>query len=683
MKGKLFILLCLTSVLIITACVFVIEPEEMRKWYAETVTLDKTDLILNMHKGTIALNGSFYDYSTAILTANFLPVKSTFRNATWTSSHSNIVRVRAIDTETEFGVLKAELTALEVSTETVTITLRVEDENGILRQRAVCEVVVLNEAPVLAEDVSLRSYKNILYLDGKFNQQVLSPVFDPGAVIYDDVSWRSVLVDFDGNIILDNDNKEIDGSFIASVEKNRRVEDVKIGNNDVKRTVANNAVVKAVSPGTTGIIVTTTGSALLSWEPPVNEGDFEVIGYEVSIRRPGDTSITWISVGDETSFTFYNILFDAEYIYRVRALNQTGYGMSAAFPSNELNTPAAGPGTPSAPDNLEVNFEGFHTYTCVVTVSPQTAQFESIAEFLDSGYYRSFDPDFDFGSAPNGDSNSNRANWSAAGGNHDSPDFVIHFDDFDRNLFGKAGSKNLVPDPIEYLKDEYNDYIKIPEIQPGPYRSHSQFNYFSLAHFAFTGYRQGFPWGIKADEDGTTRAGQTWSTGIEVFAANTQSAVQFSGIGVDLGEDKFFDTVIIYAGGNISLPSALNYRKDINVQCPGITLEYMPNSTAAVATFDRLYKANLSMLSRINWNDPASQNNWPVPGYINSPWRYGGKIEPDGESWVYVFHFEESVRARFLRVNFEQGIVSPPASGFLGRVFVNSFEVYNTKDTND
>ena len=101
----------------------------------------------------------------------------------------------------------------------------------------------------------------------------------------------------------------------------------------------------------------------------------------------------------------------------------------------------------------------------------------------------------------------------------------------------------------------------------------------------------------------------------------------------------------------------------------------MPYSTENHAVFNRLYKANTNEPIG-DWNDSDSDNNWPAPG---DPWIGGGKIIPAEPSWVYVFHFEQPVSARFLRCSFEQAQAVAPATGYIGRVMVNSFEVYNTR----
>ena len=316
--------------------------------------------------------------------------------------------------------------------------------------------------------------------------------------------------------------------------------------------------------------------------------------------------------------------------------------------------------------------DGGFTDTCTVTVTPLLAQFGSIADFLAAGCYK---PGFDFGTDPvaKGDTASNIS--TCTGTNTNQPDFVLNYT-YNFNLFGKAGSGNLVPQ-FDHPKDS-GKYVPTGDIEPGPYRSHTQFNYAAMAHYAFTGYRQAHPWGISSLTATTTRAGQTWSTGVTAYAAN-MNTVQYSGIGVDLGRNTYIDTVVIYAGGNTTGASTFNSADD-NAQCPGITLEYMQGSANAQAAFDTLYKANLFNVSTVNWNNPAINNNWPAPGYPGSPWKSGGKIVPNGSSWVYVFHFEQPVLARFLRCNFEQAPVTPPATGFLGRAFVNSFEVYNTRN---
>ena len=334
---------------------------------------------------------------------------------------------------------------------------------------------------------------------------------------------------------------------------------------------------------------------------------------------------------------------------------------------------AVAPGTA----DITVTADGGHTAVCTVRVTPLLAQFRSIADFLTAGnaYYK---PNYDFGSDPvsKGDTLTHTSTYT--GGAPNQPNFVIDYNTYNNNLFGTAGAKNLVP------KFEPNS-VPAGDIDADSYRSHTQFNYAAIANYAFTGYRQNHPWGINSittnsSGGGTTRAGHTWAAGISAYAANTNT-VQYSGIGVDLGEKgKYIDTVLIYAGGNIEDTFAFNSIDNNDAKCPGITLEYMPDTVAAETTFKLLYKANLFGKSTDNWNDPTANNNWPAPGYLRSPWISGGKIVPNGSSWVYVFHFEQPVLARYLRCNFEQAPVAAPATGYLGRAFVNSFEVYNTRE---
>ena len=272
-----------------------------------------------------------------------------------------------------------------------------------------------------------------------------------------------------------------------------------------------------------------------------------------------------------------------------------------------------------------------------------------------------------FGTAPaGGDGAGNTTTWSGTSFNHS--DLVID-NAFTSGVFGRAGMENIIGDFL-------HPNTSFGNIPAGRFRSHTQFNYGSLAHFAFTGYRQAHPWGVAPLTPTTTRAGHTWSAGIDAYLPNTNT-VQFSGIGVDLESDIYIDTVVIFAGGGVSSASPFN-SNDINAQSPSMTLEFMPNSAAATAAWDLLYRPN-SGASTENWNNPAAENNWPAPGYPGSPWILGGRIVPNGNSWVFVFHFEEPVLARFLRVSFEQEPAVPPATGFWGRAFVNSFEVYNTR----
>ena len=334
-----------------------------------------------------------------------------------------------------------------------------------------------------------------------------------------------------------------------------------------------------------------------------------------------------------------------------------------------------------------ITADGSFSNTCTVTVTPLLAQFGSVAAFLQAGSTY-FKPGFDFGTDPaaNGDAASNTSTWTGTDTNQ--TDFVLNYT-YNYTKFGKAGTGNLVPQFVHQKNGA--DYVPSGDIAAGPYRSHTQYNYAAIAHYAFTGFRQAHPWGINSltpapsDGSGTTRAGQTWSAGINAYTANTNT-VQYSGIGVDLGNDTYIDTVMIYAGGGINPGGDADNATgtfnstDINTKCLGLTLEYMPDAAANAVVFNNLYKANLFSEPTNNWNSLTSANNWPAPGYPGSPWISGGKIVPNGSSWVYVFYFEQPVLARFLRCNFEQAPVVPPATGFLGRAFVNSFEVYNTRN---
>lgn len=306
------------------------------------------------------------------------------------------------------------------------------------------------------------------------------------------------------------------------------------------------------------------------------------------------------------------------------------------------------------------------TGSSTVTVTPLHAQFASFAALHEArasyGYFN-----FIGRAIAANDNVTNTSTWSGTSTNQ--ADFRLNYTyDFER--FGKAPDTNLVPRFVH--PQEGSNFVPPSALLPGPYRSHSQFNYASLAHFAFTGYRQAHPWGVDflLDANGNrtqnTRAGQTWSSGSAVHSANAE---EFSGLAVDLGKDKFIDTVVVYAGGNITANSQFNSRNgNVNNRSLGIFLEYMPFSEAAQTAFNELSPANSER--------PV---NWPRPGYPGSPWigHPAGEIVPNGISWVYVFHFEQPVLARYVRLSFRQAPVA--GGGFLGFAFVNSFEIYNTR----
>ena len=297
--------------------------------------------------------------------------------------------------------------------------------------------------------------------------------------------------------------------------------------------------------------------------------------------------------------------------------------------------------------------DGGQTASSTVTVTPLLAQFADFTAFLAAPFYRQ---NF-FGTNPartGGDTAANVSTWT--GWNTNQADFALDYT-FNNTLFGRAGAGNLVPEFIGTAG------VQVSTIPRGPYRSCSQFNFASIPHFAFTWYRQAYPWGIDSltvppnrDGNDTTRAGHTWSSGAAVSAANP---IQFSGLGVDLLADRLIDTVLIYAGANITSASRFNSPNgNIYNRSLGIIVEYMPHSTAAETAFDAL-----------------GNGNWPPPG---APWVSMGKIVPDGNSSVFVFHLEEPVLARYVRASFQQAPVG--GGNFTGLTFVNSFEVYNTRE---
>jgi len=63
----------------------------------------------------------------------------------------------------------------------------------------------------------------------------------------------------------------------------------------------------------------------LSWEAPANDGNSEIIGYQVS-----DNVVTiWIDANGAYEHTFEGLSYDREYTFRVRAINAAGNGEEA------------------------------------------------------------------------------------------------------------------------------------------------------------------------------------------------------------------------------------------------------------------------------------------------------------------------------------------------------------------
>ena len=444
------------------------------------------------------------------------------------------------------------------------------------------------------------------------------------------------------------------------------------GSSDANVATVVNGMVSAVAPGTAVITVITADGGLMA-NCSVVVADQEP-GAVAGVSLPAGLTLYLGGTNQQTLTPVFSPLFVTD----ERITWSSGNPAVATVAGGTVN--AVGAGTA---DITTRTADGGFIDTCTVTVTPLVAQFETIAAFLVAGnaYYK---PGFDWGTDPValGDTASNTSTWS--GTNTNNADFVLNYT-YNTNLFGKAGAGNLVPQ-FEHPQTTIGIYDAAGTIPTGPYRSLTQYNYAAIAHYAFTGFRQAHPWGINAiGGTNTSRSGQTWSTGVAAHAANTNT-VQYSGIGIDLGADTAIDTVMIYAGGNITNNRPFNSRDSLSISdddyagCPGITLEYMPYTAANTAVFNNLYKANLFNVPTDNWNKAASENNWPPPGYQGSPWIGGGKIVPDGSSWVYVFHFEQPVSARYLRCNFEQEPATAPGTGYLGRAFVNSFEVYNTKN---
>jgi len=65
----------------------------------------------------------------------------------------------------------------------------------------------------------------------------------------------------------------------------------------------------------------------LSWEAPANNGNSEIIGYQVS-----DNVVTiWIDANGVYEHTFEGLAYDREYTFRVRAVNAAGNGEESEF----------------------------------------------------------------------------------------------------------------------------------------------------------------------------------------------------------------------------------------------------------------------------------------------------------------------------------------------------------------
>ena len=86
--------------------------------------------------------------------------------------------------------------------------------------------------------------------------------------------------------------------------------------------------VKKTAPGAPRNLraVSGDGQAVLSWNPPEDNGGAPITDYEYRIDSKGD----WISIGStETSYTVSGLENGAEYLFQVRAVNEIGAGRAS------------------------------------------------------------------------------------------------------------------------------------------------------------------------------------------------------------------------------------------------------------------------------------------------------------------------------------------------------------------
>ncbi len=91
------------------------------------------------------------------------------------------------------------------------------------------------------------------------------------------------------------------------------------------------------------------GQVTLSWTAPASDGGSAIIRYEVS----SDGGDTWTSVGTSTTHTFTGLTNGTEYTFKVRAVNNVGYGYAASVTAVPVAAPsgdfAGGSGTEDSP----------------------------------------------------------------------------------------------------------------------------------------------------------------------------------------------------------------------------------------------------------------------------------------------------------------------------------------------
>ena len=110
------------------------------------------------------------------------------------------------------------------------------------------------------------------------------------------------------------------------------------------------------------IALPTEDEVLLSWLTPEDNGGSEIIGYEVS----SDDGISWTDVIRENKHLFTGLEAGMEYVFKVRAVNEAGYGRDAELLVNTLKRVSV-TGVSFTRESIVLNIGDIERITAIVT----------------------------------------------------------------------------------------------------------------------------------------------------------------------------------------------------------------------------------------------------------------------------------------------------------------------------
>jgi uncharacterized protein YjdB len=112
---------------------------------------------------------------------------------------------------------------------------------------------------------------------------------------------------------------------------------------------------------------------ILTWEPPENDGGSEITRYQVSI----DLVSFWIDADEMYEHTFAGLASEADYTFRVRAINAAGFGEEAELTVKTAESEAVSVTGVSIDEEILSIYVGEST-RLRATVSPEDADDRSV-----------------------------------------------------------------------------------------------------------------------------------------------------------------------------------------------------------------------------------------------------------------------------------------------------------------